>query len=105
MLGELKNVTTTYPSNQRVDTTAVAAPTAAPAPTVTTADGQTGNAQSPRIQIDPTAGVILQFLDSKGRVETQSPSFVAVAYLKAGLTRDGTTKPEDSTTNPAPVTA
>lgn len=105
MLSELKNATTNYSSSPRVDTATIAAPTAEPTPAITTADGQTGNAQSPRIQIDPAAGVILQFLDSKGHVETQSPSFVAVAYLKAGLTRDGTTKPEDSTTSTPPVTA
>jgi hypothetical protein len=60
-----------------------------------------GGGASPRIQVDPTAGVILQFLDNRGEVATQSPSFAAVAYLKAGLTREGFGKDPPETKAPA----
>ncbi len=47
---------------------------------------------SPRLNIDPVVGVIVQFLSSSGSVESQSPSFAAEAYLRAGLTPEGFSK-------------
>ncbi len=97
MLSELKSVTAAYPVTNRADTT----PPAASTDTASTADSaatkaaqqtELTTAPSPRITVDPSAGVILQFLDSKGQIEAQSPSFAAVAYLRAGLTRDGESK-------------
>lgn len=109
MLSEVRNVTAGYPAVSRADT---AAPAAKPAPvenTVAQADAKAAAAAqnaaptSPRITVDPRAGVILQFLDSKGQVETQSPTFAAVAYLRAGLTRDGYTKVAEAETETAPA--
>jgi hypothetical protein len=45
-----------------------------------------------RIVFDPQAGLIDQYLNSKGNLESQIPSSVVVAYLRAGLTADGLTK-------------
>ena len=47
---------------------------------------------SPRITVDPVAGVITQYLDSTGKVTSQYPSTVVIAYLKAGLTAQGYSK-------------
>jgi hypothetical protein len=47
---------------------------------------------SPRIVVDPLAGVITQFLSATGTVESQIPSAAVVAYLRAGLTASGETK-------------
>lgn len=52
---------------------------------------------SPRLTTDPVAGVIIQFLDGGGDVSSQYPSKAAVAYLKAGLSADGTTKDHGKT--------
>jgi len=49
---------------------------------------------SPRIVVDPSAGVIIQFLSSNGQVQNQIPSTTVVAYLRAGLTPDGLQKPQ-----------
>jgi hypothetical protein len=50
---------------------------------------------SPRIVVDPLAGVITQFLTSTGGIEAQIPSQAVVAYLRAGLEADGTSRPSD----------
>jgi hypothetical protein len=47
---------------------------------------------SPRIVVDPNAGVITQFLGANGDVKAQIPSVTAVAYLRAGLTAEGLNK-------------
>jgi hypothetical protein len=47
---------------------------------------------SPRIVVDPLAGVITQFLSQTGQVESQIPSTTVVAYLRAGLEADGQSK-------------
>lgn len=104
MLSEVRNVTAGYPAVSRAD---AAAPAAKPAPAPPSQDSKAAEAQltaptSPRITVDPRAGVILQFLDSKGQVESQSPTFAAVAYLRAGLTRDGYTKTDVAADNEAP---
>jgi hypothetical protein len=61
------------------------------------------NGPSPRVTIDPAAGVILQFLDSRGQTTFQSPAVAAVAYLRAGLTSEGY-KPEDTSGVSVPPT-
>ncbi|HEU0117445.1 MAG TPA: hypothetical protein VFR09_02325 [Alphaproteobacteria bacterium] len=79
-----------------------AAPTANP-PVSTSAQtqssqpvGKTAAAYSisPRIVDDPTAGLLVQYLNSSGQVESQIPSTRVVAYLRAGLTAEGYAKPE-----------
>jgi hypothetical protein len=60
----------------------------APATTTVSVEAKTGFSQ--RIINDPSAGVILQYLDGKGSVESQLPSTTAVAYRRAGLAADGT---------------
>ena len=54
---------------------------------------------SPRIVIDPLAGEIIEFLSTTGQVQSQIPSSTVVAYLRAGLTPDGLSKPQPQTTN------
>jgi hypothetical protein len=44
---------------------------------------------SPRFVVDPRAGVITQYLNNEGKITNQFPSNVVVAYLRAGLTQDG----------------
>lgn len=100
MLSELKNITAAYQAIKRVETSAPTAPAAiAPvtAPREPVVDNGFGSSAVPRVQLDPTAGVILEFLDSEGEVQTQTPSFVVVAYLRAGLTRDGLRPEEEGT--------
>lgn len=58
----------------------------------TPAHGDPAPKGSPQITVDPVVGVIIQFLNSTGGVETQSPSFAAEAYMRAGLTADGFSK-------------
>jgi hypothetical protein len=48
---------------------------------------------SPRLVSDPVAGLIIQYLNSSGGIESQIPSSAVVAYLRAGLTADGFGKP------------
>lgn len=54
------------------------------------------DAISPQIKADPVAGVIVQFLDKNGDIQSQIPSHAALAYLKAGLSADGTRKEDDA---------
>lgn len=71
----------------------------APAASVThTAPAHT-TAISPRIQVDPQAGVIIQFLDSDGNVQDQLPSTASVAYRRLGLEGDGSSKKPDVPTD------
>ena len=51
---------------------------------------------SPRIVVDPLAGPITQFLNSTGQVQSQIPSSAVVAYLRAGLTSQGLSKPNET---------
>lgn len=107
MLSEVRNVTAGYPAVSRADAAAPAAkPTSVPASasqdSKAATEAQLTAPTSPRITVDPRAGVILQFLDSKGQVESQSPTFAAVAYLRAGLTRDGYTKTDIASETEAP---
>lgn len=52
---------------------------------------------SPRIVWDPQAGPIIENLSSTGQIESQTPSAVAVAYVRAGLTSSGLAKPTPET--------
>jgi hypothetical protein len=47
---------------------------------------------SPRIVVDPLAGVITEFLNSNGQIQSQIPSSAVVAYLRVGLAADGQAK-------------
>lgn len=74
---------------------AVSASSNAPTPASQTAQAAASGASvaiSPRIIMDPVVGMITQYLDSKGVIQVQLPSVAAVAYLKAGLTADGSSK-------------
>src|SRR5579871_1521720 len=59
---------------------------------VSSASGATGQIAASRAVIDPSAGVVLQYLNNDGTLQSQSPSSAAVAYLRAGLTADGLSK-------------
>jgi hypothetical protein len=91
MTTEIKNVISTAYTPSNVATAAKPRPETNVA--VSESSGGSKNndvgVTSPRLRIDPNAGVIIQFLDNKGDVAVQTPSFAAVAYLKAGLTSDG----------------
>lgn len=50
-------------------------------------------ASSPRVVIDTSAGIVLQFLNGDGSFQSQVPSSTVVAYLRAGLTPEGLSKP------------
>lgn len=104
MLRELSTITQTNPAISRSGGGASAAPDSVDNTSAAATSPPIESAASPRIQIDPAAGVILQFLDNRGDVATQSPSFAVVAYLKAGLTRDGYGKEAEAEV-PTPITA
>jgi len=74
--------------------TAPVAPAANTAVSTAAAASSASQVVSPnqRIVFDPEAGLINQYLDSKGSIESQVPSTVAVAYLRAGLTAAGLPK-------------
>lgn len=76
----------------------VAQPAAAPTPAASVTAkplvAPSNSTISPRIVVDPSAGVIIQFLSSSGQVQNQIPSSTVVAYLRAGLTPDGLQKPQ-----------
>ncbi len=56
--------------------------------------GSSSTPISPRIVVDPRAGVITEFLSSNGEIQAQIPSTTVVAYLRAGLNADGLSKPD-----------
>jgi hypothetical protein len=82
-------------------------PTAAQQQAAVTADAAdikplvkpTSSTISPRIVVDPSAGVIIQFLSSTGQLQNQIPSSTVVAYLRAGLTPEGLSKPQSQATS------
>jgi len=55
---------------------------------------------SPRITVDPLAGVITEFLNGSGQVQAQIPSAAVVAYLRAGLDSNGQAKPQPDQVKP-----
>ena len=72
MVSEVTSVTASYPATSRADSAAATATgndaikTLNDAATKVAAEKQLTAAPSPRITVDPRAGVILQFLDNKG---------------------------------------
>ena len=77
-------------------------PAVASAPATTSAaatDFATAKATGPSATtFDVTSGaVITQFLNNSGQVQSQFPSSVAVAYLRAGLTADGRSRHAEET--------
>jgi len=94
-VGTISTVTGVAPVQQPAATPAV--PTAI-ASTVT-APPLTSPTPQPnqRIIFDPQAGLINEYLNSKGSIESQVPSAVVVAYLRAGLTAAGL--PQQQTTS------
>jgi hypothetical protein len=104
MLRELSTITQTNPALSRSGGVVPSTPSTTDQPISATPSTTPDNVASPRIKLDPAAGVILQFLDNRGDVVTQSPSFAAVAYLRAGLTREGFPQ-EPETESPASITA
>lgn len=96
MLDALQNTANSPPASVRTES--VARPSAPRAPDVVV-QNEPGPKGSPQISVDPVVGVILEFLNASGSVETQSPSFAAEAYLRAGLTAEGFSKaPEEPRT-------
>jgi len=97
-IGTVSGAATTQPAVLPVTASPVsnAATTAAAAPLTPQVPQPTQ-----RVLFDPQAGLINQYLNSKGGIETQIPSSVVVAYLRAGLTADGLTKQQAATQNGA----
>lgn len=89
MLDAVQNSANSHPPSGRGDV--VVRPSENRAPPAVVATNQAPVA-SPQINVDPVVGVIVQFLNSSGSVESQSPSFAAEAYLRAGLTAEGFSK-------------
>ena len=53
---------------------------------------------SPRLVSDPVAGVVIaQYLSSTGETSMQLPSQAVVAYLRSGLTADGSSRKDGAT--------
>lgn len=64
--------------------------TTSAAPSAVTGGVQTAPL-SPRMKADPTAGVIImEYLTDAGEKSAQIPSEAVVAYLRSGLSADGT---------------
>lgn len=83
--------------NDGVVSARAAPPAAAPAPAEKNVIAQevTEKPISPRIRQDSiSATVVTEFVGSNGEVSQQVPSVAALAYLRAGLTAQGTPKPE-----------
>jgi hypothetical protein len=50
---------------------------------------------NPRLRYDAVSGVVItEFLDQAGSIQAQTPSSAVVAYLRAGLSKDGMTREE-----------
>ena len=100
MVDTIQQVSKPYPASSRL---AVAEPpTVKSAPDAVTPADQVPSV-SPRLNVDPVIGLIVQFLSSSGSVESQSPTFAAEAYIRAGLSPDGFSK--DDVGNRTQVTA
>lgn len=95
MVSEVGTVSNSYAIAPRA--TVGAARQESPAPQTETTSNSPGSPGSPRITVDPTVGVILEFIGNSGQVVAQSPSFAAVAYLRAGLTSEGYSNRSDET--------
>ncbi len=86
MVDALQNIKATHSVIGHGDT---AASQPAPRAPTTGSSQQPEYQASPRLELDPVVGVIVQFLGTSGTVESQTPSFAAAAYLRAGLAADG----------------
>jgi len=95
MVSEVGTVSNTYAIAPRA--TAGAVRQEAPVVQNDSTTSSPGSPGSPRIKVDPTVGVILEFIGNSGQVVAQSPSFAAVAYLRAGLTSEGYATKSDDT--------
>lgn len=65
---------------------------AAAATTTSTTASTTSSATSAitsKTYVDPLAGVITEYLNGNGSIQSEIPSATVVAYLKAGLTAQG----------------
>lgn len=86
MLEAVGNVGTGASGNTR----AIAASSAASAAQNEAQQGLQVTPLSPRMKADPTAGVvIMEYLTDAGEKTAQIPSEAVVAYLRSGLTADG----------------
>jgi hypothetical protein len=100
MTNAVSNISTPQNAPQQVQTNAAASTSSNNAFNSVDTKPLTGSSNtpiSPRLVVDPMAGVITQFLSATGTVESQIPSAAVVAYLRAGLTADGQTKPTPET--------
>lgn len=88
------------PNTIPVNTGAVSTPADASTLTVKPLQPAQDPGISPHIIIDPLAGVITQFLNSSGQVQSQIPSSAVVAYLRDGLGPDGRAKPSETAPKP-----
>lgn len=53
---------------------------------------------NPRLRYDAVSGVVItEFLDQTGGIQAQSPSTAVLAYLRAGLSKDGLNRADDET--------
>ena len=72
---------------------AVSAAVSASAADASSTTGVTRVTLSPRLVPDPVAGVVIaQYLSSTGEMTVQLPSQAVVAYLRSGLSADGSSK-------------
>lgn len=67
----------------------------APAKADTAKAQQAATPINPRLRYDAVSGVVItEFLDQAGSVQAQAPSSAVMAYLRAGLSKDGLTREE-----------
>jgi hypothetical protein len=94
MTSTVGNIALIQNTPQQAPATAASTASTSSASTVDTKPlvGGSSTPISPRIVVDPLAGVITEFLTSSGQVQSQIPSAAVVAYLRAGLTSDGEVK-------------
>jgi hypothetical protein len=98
MTNAVSNISSQQNTPQQVQTNSVASTSSSSTFSNNSIDskplvGSSNTPISPRIVVDPLAGVITQFLSATGTVQSQIPSAAVVAYLRAGLTSSGQTKP------------
>ena len=96
MVSEVGTVSSSYAIAPRATVGTARTDSPAAAQVETAPSSVNGTPGSPRIKVDPTVGVILEFIGNAGQVEAQTPSFAAVAYLRAGLTREGYTRTDET---------
>lgn len=90
----MTEITSTLQSTARlanVSTTTSPPPHATEQPKQVTS-AATASTRDPYTHYDPMVGIITTYLNSQGQVSAQFPSTTVVAYLRAGLTAEGTSK-------------